>query len=209
MCSINLTAVYAVKFAEEPDYSGKYLPFVDVYRGTWYYEDVGIAYEFGIMNGKDDHTFSPNTDITLAEAAKTAASLFAFQMHQDDVKPDPKSKHWYDPYVAYLVREGVLERADYFDWKKTATRAEVAYLLSRANPEKYYPNSDVPLTDIPDVDINTKFHGEILDMYRSGIAIGSQGTYEFNPNSNIKRSEMAAMVARIVCPDRRIELPKG
>ena len=91
---------------------------------------------------------------------------------------------------------------------KNATRAQMAYLFSRCDTEPYYIN-EVPLTDIPDVDETTPFAYEILDLYNKGIAVGSNEYYAFYPDSEVKRSEAAALISRILCRDMRIELPKG
>ena len=95
-----------------------------------------------------------------------------------------------------------------FDWNQNATRAQMAYLFSRCNTDDYYPN-DVPLTDIPDVHDTTPFAYEILDLYNKGIAAGSDEYMNYYPDSQIKRSEAAALISRILCHELRIELPKG
>ena len=95
-----------------------------------------------------------------------------------------------------------------FDWNANATRGQMAYLFSRCDTNPYYIN-DVPLTDIPDVYDTTPFAYEILDLYNKGIAVGSDEYMTFYPDSQVKRSEAAALISRILCYDMRIELPKG
>ena len=49
------------------------LPFTDVKTNSWYYEDVKIAYEGNLINGKTATIFDPNANLTYAEAVKLAA----------------------------------------------------------------------------------------------------------------------------------------
>jgi len=86
----------------------------------------------------------------------------------------------------------------------------MAYIFSRCDPyeEWFEPINDVPMTDIPDVNASTPYAAEILILYNKGIAVGDTNM-RYNPNSNIKRCEAAAIVCRITSWRSRIELPKG
>lgn len=192
------------KYLEDVD-----LPFADVSKDAWYYPYVSIAYNFGIINGKSETVFDPNAGLTCAEAAKIAAEIHRLNRYDDDgLEFQPTGDNWYDTYVDYCYGAGILEEYIVFDWNKNATRAQMAYLFSRCDTEPYYIN-EVPMTDIPDVYDTTPFAYEILDLYNKGIAVGSNEYYAFYPDSEVKRSEAAALISRILCRDMRIELPKG
>ena len=187
---------------------GRKLPFKDVPVGTWYYPYVLTAWDFGILNGKTEDWFDPEANMTLAEAAKIAACVRQYLM--DDVgELKAEGGKWYQPYVDYCYEHNIIDSHMVFDWEKTATRAEMAYLFSRADIGGYEPNPEVPLTDIPDVSPDDPFAWNILTLYRRGIAVGSNEYYAFYPDANVKRSEAAAFVARIICYDMRVGLPKG
>ena len=58
-------------------------------------------------------------------------------------------------------------------------------------------------------DITEKLLDNItLDLYDKGIAVGDE-SMSFHPDDNIKRSEAAAIISRILFYDMRIELAKG
>ncbi len=179
--------------------------FVDVARDAWYFDYVETAAEAGILNGKGDGKFAPDDNITVAEAVKIAACAYA-DAHSGTIPSGGES--WYDKYVSYAKSFGLIEPHIDLDYTMPATRAEIAYLFSRADSTKNFIN-DVPITDIPDVDGDTPYYHEIIDMYNLGAAVGSDAAYTFHPNDNVKRSEAAAMIVRIVDPTYRIELPKG
>ena len=184
------------------------LQFEDVPKGAWYYPYVVTAYEFGIMNGKSDTIFDPKGNITIAELVKIAACVHLYQQDEEyEFAGNPET--WYQPYLDYCYEKGIIEKNVVFNWEKDATRAEMAYLFSRADDGYYVPNDDVPLSDIPDVDENMAFALNILALYRRGIAVGSNEYYAFYPEAKLKRSEAAAIVSRILCYDMRTLLPKG
>ncbi len=185
------------------------LPFSDVSQDAWYYAYVQTAYNFGIINGKSETIFDPNAGLTCAEAAKIAAVIHN-QKRYDGEKAEFQmlGENWYDVYVQYCYANAILEDYIVFDWNANATRAQMAYLFSRCDMERCFIN-DVPLTDIPDVHDTTPHAYEILDLYNKGIAVGSDEHMTYYPDSQVKRSEAAALVSRILCHDMRIELPKG
>ena len=185
------------------------VPFNDVSEDAWYYPYVATAYNLGIINGKSSTVFDPNAGMTCAEAAKIAACIHRLNTYGEDASAFKMTGgKWYETYVNYCYAEGIIEDAVFFNWEKNATRGEMAYLFSRCEWDTDYIN-DVPLTDIPDVFDSTRFAFEILDLYNKGIAVGSDQYYTFYPNSYVKRSEASALVARILMPQMRIELPKG
>lgn len=185
------------------------LPFDDVSVDAWYYPYVHTAYEFGIITGKNETEFDPNAGLTCAEAAKIAAVIHDKSRYDREEQGFVLiGENWYDAYVSYCYDNGIIEDYIVFDWDKNATRAQMAYLFSRCDTNPYYIN-DVPITDIPDVYDTTPFAYEILDLYNKGIAVGSDEFMAYYPDSQVKRSEAATLISRILCFDMRIELPKG
>lgn len=77
-----LTSVSATAFAEifpqfeQTNYYDS-STYADVYDDDWYYYYVGFAYEYGIMTGTGDNMFTPDGNITLAEAITVASRLNA------------------------------------------------------------------------------------------------------------------------------------
>lgn len=180
------------------------LPFEDVSSESWYAPYVSTAYEYGIINGKSDTVFDPDAPMTLAEAVKIAASIHAYT--EGNEIPNV-GVNWYDPYVAYCYDNMIIPESMGFEWNRLATRAQMAFVFSHASTDDYYIN-DVPITDIPDVNESTVFRYEILDLYNKGIAVGTEDM-SFNPDANIKRSEVAALISRMLVWSMRIELAKG
>ncbi|MPM07210.1 hypothetical protein SDC9_53516 [bioreactor metagenome] len=53
--------------------SREYKEFSDVSKNAWYYENVKLCYETGLLNGEDASHFDPNGTVTLAEAETVIA----------------------------------------------------------------------------------------------------------------------------------------
>ena len=183
-------------------------PFSDISISAWYNEYVAIAYSLGIINGKSADRFDPDANMTLAEAAKIAAVIHQYQQTGDTYIPT-YGNVWYQPYVDYCYDAGIISQNRTFNWTKNATRAEMAYLFANADTHSYMPNEGFPMTDLPDVTASTPYANEILYLYRSGIAAGSDEHFTYHPNANIKRSEVSALISRICLLGERIDLPKG
>lgn len=112
---------------------------------------------------------------------------------------------WYDKYVDYAAEKGILDSVSFKpeDYDRNITRAELCTLFASAVPEEYYnPINDI--NGIPDVDRTAKNADVFLALYRAGILLGSDKEGTFNPDSDIKRSEVAAIINRVALPENRV-----
>ena len=57
---------------------------------------------------------------------------------------------------------------------------------------------------IPDVKMSDPNGKDIYKLYNAGILQGSDSQFNFLPNTNIKRSEIAAIIVRMVVEEERI-----
>ena len=196
---ISMILALMLAFALLPAATAADLPFSDVPDGAWYASDVLNAYALKLINGKSLDKFAPDDNMTYAEAVKLAACI-----HQKDSfgkitlsNGDP----WYQPYADYAKQWGIIEEDP--DWDAPATRAGYmaifAYALNLKTEELNY----VPEGSIPDVPITHPQAYEIYMMYRAGIVQGVDASFKCSPDSNIKRSEVAAILTRMLDPDKR------
>ena len=115
-------------------------------------------------------------------------------------------KKWYEMYVDYAVENGIVDRGQYVSstFTKNITRAELCELFAAALPESNYaPINDVK--GIPDVMRDEKNSDIYLMLYKAGILLGSDAAGTFNPKSDIKRSEVAAIINRAALPENRVK----
>ena len=183
------------------------MPFTDVPGSAWYYSDVKEAYDTGLINGMDATTFAPESNMTYAQAVKLAACMNQ-KYSTGSVTLAIGSPNWWDSYVAYAKEKNIINK-DY-DWNSNATRAGYVEIFARALPdEALKEKNSIANGYIPDVGISHPQASAIYKLYRAGILTGmdEQGTFE--PNSNIKRSEVSAILTRMMNESARKELTLG
>ncbi len=181
--------------------------FTDFTEDDWFYNDVKAVYELGLMVGKGEGTFAPDSSVTLAEAITIAARLNStYTTGADEFEvSDP----WYKSYADYAIENGILtfEVADY---NAPAKRAEFALIMANALPEEALEAINT-VTDgaIPDVAADAEYAEAVYALYRAGIMIGNDEAGTFAPDSEIKRSEVAAITARMADAELRKEVTLG
>ncbi|MBE6617261.1 MAG: hypothetical protein E7627_04900 [Ruminococcaceae bacterium] len=185
--------------------------FTDIKKSDWFYSNVADAYELGLINGKTDTTYVPDGNVTIAETIKLAAVVHRLLVSggvEDSyfTARYPGSRNWYDPYVRYCTTNGIVTEA-YPDYNAAASRAQVAVLFSRAitsSKTEIYDINTIQQYTIKDVPSSAWYISAIYKMYRWGIITGDGNGY-INPESKVKRSEIAAIVIRIIDEDERVD----
>jgi len=185
---------------EEPEEEVPYVfPFTDVAEDAWYRKDVETAHKSGLINGKTETTFAPDDNMTVAEAVKLAACMHQLY-HEKSVTLVNGEKLWYSTFMQYALDNKIIE-SDLTDRaNERITRKEFVYIFHAALPvSEYIPINTVNDGKIPDVDpaVMGKYAPSIYTFYRAGILVGSDTLGTFNPESNIKRSEVAAILTRM------------
>lgn len=213
---IMFTAQAAQLFPPSATYNGQ---FTDINTDDWFYENVTALYTYGLTNGKNSpSTFVPESEMTVAEILTMAARLRS--LHDFGTAEAGADRHravgmtWYDPYVAYLKAARIISTEFDGQWTRSATRSEVAHVLAHALPAELFTSMNQAVVAegyatgqfITDVTEYTAYQQDILTLYRWGILGGIDDTGSFCPQLAIRRSEVAAMVTRIVDSDLRITL---
>ena len=189
------------------------LSFTDVPKSEWYYEDVRLAVEGGLVNGKSPTIYAPNDNVTYAETVKLAACIH--KLTDTGSTEFAAGTVWYQPYVDYARSKQIISK-DY-DWNTAATRAHFMDIFSRAISSNPTLKGTKPLDAIntvedgaiPDVPMTHPQAGSIYKLYRAGVVQGSDKQYSCKPNTNIRRSEVAAILTRMVYADKRLSFTVG
>ena len=182
------------------------IPFRDVPANAWYYQDVSNAYALELINGRDDTHFAPDADLTYAEAVKLAACMNQLY-HLGFVEDMGGSSPWYQDYVDYC--SGRIIFKDY-PWNAPATRAGYVEIFAHALPEEaLYARNDIPGGCLPDVSENHPQAAEIYLLYRAGVLTGTDDSGTFHPDACIKRSEVAAILSRMMDENARQDVVLG
>lgn len=175
------------------------LPFTDVAKGAWYYENVYYAWDEDLIDGVTVDKYQPDGSLTVAQAIKLAAALHE-KLNRGYVTLQNGKANWYDTYVDYAVNNSIIE-SKYQTYTKVQmnaaiTRNEFVHIFHGAMGS-YKAINTLKNNAIPDVKMNDVYADEIYDFYRAGILTGSDGAGTFNGKTTIKRSEVAAILIRM------------
>lgn len=182
--------------------------FVDVPENAWYYNDVYAAVRQGLINGKSATQFAPDDNLTQAEAVALAARYQQLLVAGEITIPsgDP----WYLPSLEY-ADEHFLGGQNVWAWSpevaaQPITRNYFVSIFYLMLPDsEYEPINTIPDGSIPDAPMSDPYSTGIYTLYRAGIVAGSGGERFFIPMSNIKRAEVAAILARITNTSSRVK----
>jgi len=179
-------------------------PFIDVSESAWFYNDVIRAYYDGLINGKTKMTFAPDLNITYVEAIKLAACMY--QKYTEGKVTLTVGNPWYKPYLDYCIENGILKEDHGYDLNAPATRQGYMRIFAYSLPAEALEEINYVAEDaIPDV----KKDPAIYKLYRAGIVGGVDAARNCNPEANIKRSEVAAVLTRMMNKSARIEFTLG
>ena len=173
-------------------------PFTDVPANAWYFNDVRVACQSGLIAGRTPTTFAPGENLTYAEAVKLAACMHQLYTTgaitlENAVAPD----QWYQSYVDYCNAFRIISRE--FEWNDAATRSDYIEIFASALPnDAFTVINRVPNGAIPDVPMDHPQAAAIYKMYRAGIVEGSDSAHNCWPDSNIVRREVAAILTRMM-----------
>ena len=117
--------------------------------------------------------------------------------------------YWYETYVNYGVREGILDESyqklSYEQMTKPVSRSEFVHIFFKA-VGSYKTINSVADNSIPDVKTTDSYGDEIYTFYRAGILTGSDAAGTFHPASTIVRSEAAAILVRMYDASYRVNI---
>ena len=189
--------------------------FSDVPEKAWYYKDVESAVEQGLVNGTSSTTYSPDKNLTYAEAIKLAAC-----MHKKVTTGSTEfetSSPWYQTYVDYAAENGIIKDVKAYTWTDNATRAGYMAIFANAIPDTGLRSGYSALKEInkvadgsiPDVAMSHPQADAIYKLYRAGILQGNDEKHSCDPSSAIKRSEVAAILTRMMNDDKRVSFTMG
>ncbi len=179
--------------------------FADVSSYAWYMQNVVQAYELGLLGGVSASEFAPERNITDYETLALACRLHS--IYYNTGVEFKQGSPWYQVYIDYAQSRAIPCKNLS---GKAATREFFVTMVAVALPDAAFAEINEVLL-IPDVvDEKVSYYDAVHKLYRAGVLTGSGEEGEFLPDTNIKRSEVAAIVTRIADTALRVNfrLPK-
>lgn len=203
----------ADNFVRSRTYTGQ---FPDLTADSTFYDNVTALYEYGLTAGKADGTFGLRDNLTVGQILIFAGRIRSLYRTGDAEAGNRAYGGDGGPvalgYLRYLQAEGVIGTELDEALSTPATRAQMAHVLANTLPEEALPPVHADLVTqayasrrfITDVTEYTPYYQDILDLYRTGVAVGSDATGSFLPDQPITRGAAAAMLTRMVDPALRV-----
>ena len=176
--------------------------FADVADTAWYSQHVKDVYEYGFVSGNTETTYSPDSEITVAQALVIACRLHSIYYGAEIELAAQEGDPWYQPYVDYAMGNGIIWQGFPYKMDSKASRAVFAGIMANALPDDEL-DAIGTVTTIPDVSDDTKFSGSIYQLYNAGVIGGADEYGTFHPYDTIRRSEVAVVVLNIAEQERR------
>ena len=176
--------------------------FEDVADTAWYSTFVRDAYEYGFVSGDSETTYSPDDDITIAEALVIACQMHSIYYDVEIDRELQEGEPWYQPYADYAIENGIIWEGYPYALNSKATRAIFAGIMANALPDEELAAIGT-ITEIPDVNDTTRFCASIYQLYNAGILGGADEYGTFHPYDPIRRSEVAVVALNMADASRR------
>ena len=174
--------------------------FSDVPSNAWYAQDVAAAERSGILQGTGNGRFSPDGNLTLAQAITMAARTYAYE--RGETIPKTGGSTWYSDFLQYASDKGICAIGEFVAaYDNFCNRLTMAKLFARVVPESTATQRN-DVTTLPDVQSASE-NQAVFTLYQLGILTGSDKYGTFHPYQYIKRSETAAILNRVLDPDTR------
>lgn len=184
--------------------TGEYAGYPDVDESKWYGTEHGgtvrDATLLGIVEG-DSTGFRPEDGVKLSEVVKMAAVVWNTYYGSSYSFDQTEGEHWYDTYVNFAVKYGVIKADDFTDYERNATREEMAYISAHALSESEL--AAISTTIPPDVAESGKYGDEIRSLYAAGVLWGNDEAGTFAGKRGIIRAEAVAIITRMALPSVR------
>ena len=181
----------------------------------WAKESIEQMASQGIITGFPDGTFKPAEPVTRLQAFILIARLLGVNDERNEqyvALAEEAYRSALFPYsisnkreVAYLLYKGVVSSEELIDYLTPAKansplkRYEAAVLLTKAmGKENEVKDKSVAFLSFDDAgDIPHKARSYVECVQKKGI-MGGMSEYEFGPNENVTRAQMAVMLYRVM-----------
>ena len=128
------TVFYRLYDGEYPEFERRMSngTFEDVKTDYWFYKEVETLYNIGIVDGTDEHKFSPDEPVTRAEFAVMAARFADLDYTGGNIFDDVPNGHWAYSYINAAANAGWVEGYPDGSFRpdEPISRAEVVRLVN-------------------------------------------------------------------------------
>ncbi|MDR1328600.1 MAG: S-layer homology domain-containing protein, partial [Oscillospiraceae bacterium] len=180
-----------------PRASDPELPFTDINKSDWFYDDAQFVYARGLFRGTTATTFSPTVNMTRAmlvtvlhRLAVGDAALGVPNSNATDFADVPPGQ-WYSDAIAWAANLGIITGIgdNKFAPNTEITRQDLAVLLYRYAGS---PTSAASLSAFPDAEAVSDYARDALAWAIASGIIRGDDSGKIDPKSSATRADAAA-----------------
>lgn len=162
---------------------------------SWAETQIEYLVEKGVLNGRGDGTFDPQTSVKRVEFIKMLDETFGLTDKATISYSDVSTDAWYYEYVARAAKQGyLLGYGTQLNPEGYLTRQEAAALLARYLDLD--PDNAAPSSTYPDYSsIKVAYRSYVLQATAEGLFNGLDDG-NFHPDSYLTRAQAAVILAR-------------
>jgi len=169
------------------------LPFIDVHKTDWFYDDIKWVYQNGVMIGESKTIFAPNSPATPAMIALTLARAQKIDLS----KYSASGGKWYAQALDWAAGTGVFDSISDLAPGASVERGQMMTVLIKL-PQ--FAGADAALEDDTAFPDGSEMTAEELSacklLHDQGVISGKSGGF-IDPRGVLTRAELAALVHRI------------
>ncbi len=167
--------------------------FTDVKTNAWYYNYVNRLIGLKITSGIGNNQYGTNNPVTRAEFVTFLCKANGLPQMEGYTYTDTQN-HWSKKWISAAVAANIIDQNTEFYPNKAITRQEAVEMLCRSLNLKEDTEIATPYADVKaDAGYPNRAYEEYLML-----GSVSNGQRYFYPNSDIKRSEVAAAIVNLV-----------
>lgn len=170
------------------------MPFTDVARTRWSYNEILHAYKSGLINGLTTTTFGPQKNATRAQLATMLYRMAGTPAVTDSSSFTDLTQDWYMDAIAWAQQNGIIDGLGNgkFGPNKNITREQLVTMLYRMHKT---PATSGTLDDFSDASAVSAWAKDAVQWaVECGILQGSNG--KIKPKGNATREQVAAFLVR-------------
>lgn len=172
--------------------------FTDVPKDHWAKKEIESLFKNGIINGKSEHIFEPDSEITRAEFVALIIRSFGESEEKTSLPfNDVPEDAWYAPYVQTALRYGLISEDKLFRPNDNITREEVAKIMVNTVglKEKISVPDEFNLSFRDTSDISDWAKEYVRGCAYLKLVVGDENG-KFNPKNSLTRAETAMIIFR-------------
>lgn len=176
----------------------------DIKNTDWFYENVMVLVNKGIIEGDTNGDFLPNATMTADQFIKTMVVALGYPLEKGE-------SYWAQPFIDKAIAIGIVKSGDFSSYRNPITRGEMAMLTVRVvemlEGAKNYTytgyEADKLTNSISDYStIKASLKPFVLKAYELGTITGYPDG-SFKAGSSLKRSEACTVIRRVIDAETR------